>query len=907
MSDRFRNKVISQLAEEINHLSGGSFEQFGYKVMPLIQPGRWMERGTTIDGASRKATVDTSLHSAAYVGEMSSVADYFGESLEKPKADLQHALRVHPQAECIWLLSARTATAGQTTAIENAVAEFKNAHPSVKTATILDARAIATEIFSHIASHDAVRDLSHYLPGLTKLAEEHAFSHSIPSIRQITPRHEVESRIEAALSSSSYVILQGMSGVGKTAIAARIAHRQKDNFDNCIWLDAREFDGVQKLRSVALTRSGVNHNIADLVRRERILLVIDDPAFPLSELADIEYGESRAIITTQVASGLHVVQIADLTRQESQSVLTADVPMPNNPLVVERILNTAGGHPLVLRALNRLASEHGWKEVEECLLSESISELEDERSQNIFRRILKRHTEIAYELQFIRWLDSRWFAEELAQAVSTLLVDKLSKRGFLAATIPGYVRIHDLVFNSIQIEVVVEEDKRTRLGKRVAAFIRRQSQGESDHTLLQRLARMHEQFFIRLAGESREPEFIYMIAMRRAGSHTIDLLDSPVAMADALSAEQTLTERTLDLRVVIEVVEALFTLRREYRQRGEARIRLKEDIRALTLLLKHPSLSQEQRTILQYHHAKMLPRLDDVTECAGRDEAVRIFHILLREDPSYAAARNQLAKLLPAAESIVASEQVLRQHEEHTGTVSFNIVLDSFRLLIRHGANMSKHENLLMATIEYAKGIDLSEAVRLVVSVGQRAWFNAPHLLVPMFNALDLSPSDPAQGDAFDRAQVYKFAASESSDEDRSRLMAEAVRLYRQARPATEYQCAHYADALVRTGQWQEALDVLRIVPLDRRGAFWWQRNAEALSGLNVHQDALSAIKRAIEELSDHSLLPDFLWTKSRIHRAAGHGGDQEITQAIKDLPLEHPFRRKLVAYQGEHHRGGDA
>jgi hypothetical protein len=71
MSDRFRMKVLSKLEEEINHLSGGTFEQFGYKVMPLIQPGDWSERGTTGDGAPRKGTVDTSSNAAAYVGEMS--------------------------------------------------------------------------------------------------------------------------------------------------------------------------------------------------------------------------------------------------------------------------------------------------------------------------------------------------------------------------------------------------------------------------------------------------------------------------------------------------------------------------------------------------------------------------------------------------------------------------------------------------------------------------------------------------------------------------------------------------------------------------------------------------------------------------------------------------------------------
>src|SRR6478736_273666 len=182
MSDRFRNKVLSQLAEEINHLSGGSFEQFGYKVMPLVQPGHWLERGTTIDGAPRRGTVDTSLPGSAYVGEMSSSATYFDETFGKLKGDLAHAAGLHPQAKHIWLLSSRTASASQTTDIEDVIAAFKADHPSVENVVVLDARQIAARIFDHLGRHDLARDLSHYLPGLTKLAEEHAFSNSIPPI-----------------------------------------------------------------------------------------------------------------------------------------------------------------------------------------------------------------------------------------------------------------------------------------------------------------------------------------------------------------------------------------------------------------------------------------------------------------------------------------------------------------------------------------------------------------------------------------------------------------------------------------------------------------------------------------------------------------------------------------------------
>lgn len=899
MSDRLRSKIVSELAKEINHLSGGSFEQFGYKVMPLVQPGDWAERGTTVDGAPRKATVDTSLGGSAYVGEMSSKAGYFTGDLAKLKADLQHAFDVHPQVKHIWLLAARTANAGQTTAIDNAIAAFKNGHPSVDSVTVLDARQIAAHIFEHLGRRDLVRDLAHYLPGLTKAAEENAFSHGIPPIDAYRPRNSIEARIVDALKSAPYVILQGMSGIGKTALAARVAQGLASKFDNCIWLDARDVDGIEKLRCVSLSRSGVNHNVVSLVRNGRILLVIDDPAFALADLRNFQFGASKVIVTTQVATGPNVLPIGDLEPEEAQLVLTADVAATCPQHVLAKVVAEAGGHPLLLRALNQLAAVHGWAAVEACVATASLSELEDEKNENIFRRVLRRQTDLAYELQFVRWLGARQFAEELANAASSMLAEKLRKRGFLAATSVGHVRVHDLVYNAIQTEVVVEEKVKARVRQRIAAFIR--TECDSDRSLLHRLARAHADFFARAAAEGHELEFVYMVAMNRTAAATIPLLGDPVAVLEHLLKLPSLQDRTLEIRAVIEVVEALYTLREGYATKEEARAKLARDIEALVMLLGAPGLSSAQSSMLQYHRAKMILRLDAKSEDAGKNQAISIFRELVEQLPSHAAARNQLAKVLPAEASIEQCEIVLRKHVEDPGSVNWNIVLDSFRLLVRHGANMTKHTDLLMATIDYAKSIDSSEAIRFVVAVAQRAWFGAPQLLLPMFEALGTMAEEGIPSDAFHLAQVHKFAAMEAGDDQRGALLARAVRLYEEAQGTMEYQLTHYAEALLLVGQPQHAKDVLAGAPPERRSAFWWQRQAEALSRTGDHPGGLAAIDRAIASIPDPSLLPDFYRSRYRIRQNAGSNDAQrDLEHALNLLPGDHPFRRKLDAERSQ-------
>jgi tetratricopeptide (TPR) repeat protein len=410
---------------------------------------------------------------------------------------------------------------------------------------------------------------------------------------------------------------------------------------------------------------------------------------------------------------------------------------------------------------------------------------------------------------------------------------------------------------------------------------------------------VHQDLFVRLASEEGLPEFVYMAALQRTGAGTIALLGVPVAAANKLS-EALIVESTLEIRAVIEVVEALFTLRVEYKSRDEARTKLETDIRALTTLLGHLGLTSEQRTMLEYHRAKMLPRLDRRDEARGKEEAISVFRALLEKDPMYATARNQLAKILPAPDSIAESEQVLRQHADKPGTVSWNVVLDSFRLLIRHGGDMAKHEGLLMSTIEYAKGIDLAEATRLVASVGQRAWFNAPHLLVPMLGALGSSEGAASSSEAFDGAQAHKYASIESEDSTaRVALLKKSLRLYERASVTKEYERTHYAEALVLAGQHQKAIEVLSVVPTEKRSAFWLQRQANALNGLGSHAEALASIDLAIQTIPEPSLLAVFHRDRFRIRRAAGdEHAIEDLAIAIGLLPPGHPCRQRMEAEQ---------
>jgi len=895
MPDQFKIKVIKKLEDDIHVLTGGAFERFAYAVMPLIHDGEWRARGTTIEGAPRKGTVDTSAAAAEYVTEVSSVLGYYSGKLSKPRKDLKHVLKQHPQVKHIWLLSSRTAEASQTTKIENLAAEFRTQNASVETVDILDARQIAEYVFKHLGR----RDLASLFPFLTSLAvleEEHAFSHSIPPIDDFIPRLALEAEVLQRFNASSYLVLQGISGSGKTALAARLAHGQKPNFDNVIWHDARDLKGIQQLESVAITRSNLRHNVASLLRRERLFLVLDDPAFPLEQLAKIDCaGKSKILVTTQSDSGEHVIAVGALDPAEALGVLTNGVPVPCPIELAARIQKTVAGHALTLHALNRLArKKSGWKAVEDCLATDGVRRLEDDDKQIIFRRLLGGHSDsLSAELEFVKWCGDARFHIELADVVSSLTVDKLDERGFLAATAPGYARIHDVVYRAIQSEVIVSAASSDRFRQQLANFIRRNC--DDERLILERMARVQEGIFTRLLHEYREPAFLYMVALGRAEVEAIDLLGDPVRDARALAGKGSLKEASLELRTVIEVVEALFTLRSEFRNEKAARDALKHDLEAFEILLQHPIITPEQRAMLEHHQAKMLLRVN------RKDDAKGIFERLLLADPSFAAARIQLAaRVLPGDKAVVECEYLLKQHRIEPEKVSLNIVLEALRVLALHDA-LEKHQELLTSSVKHASGVDLSMAFRLITSVGQRTWFSSPETVVPMFDAIDSRGFSPAPNDAFEWAQAHKYAAMGLNPDHPKRrsLLSDAIRLFGLAKATTsEYQRTHHAEALILTNAYEQANEQLERVPEDRRGPFWWQRRAQALAGLSRHDEAKVACDKALETLKDTTLRPAFLADRFRIRWAMGdESAVDDLDAAIDQLPAQHRFR---VGLQGE-------
>jgi hypothetical protein len=393
-----------------------------------------------------------------------------------------------------------------------------------------------------------------------------------------------------------------------------------------------------------------------------------------------------------------------------------------------------------------------------------------------------------------------------------------------------------------------------------------------------------------------------MVALARNGDDSIALLGDPWEAAGALTGKASLAGASLEIRAVIEAVEALHTLRTDYRSKDEAKTGLRRDIAALTLLLEHDGLLAEQRKMLQHHYAKMLVQLDQ------EETAEKLFRSLLENDSKFAAARLQLARLLKGDEAVVECDAILAQHETDPETVSLNVLLETFRVLALNDVDMTRYEARIMASIEHAGELDLAVAIGVVSQIAQRIHFKSPDLVLRMFSAIEWSAVAAAPSDRFDWAQAHKFAAKAARAKAQSpkQFLDAAVEAYRQAPRSKPYHRTQFADALIELNRYTEANEELELVPAAKRDVFFWQRKAQALHGMGEPSLALAAINSALDSLTakDERYRSTFLADRSRIRLALGDADAlSDLETAIALLSPGDKNRERLEAVLDEARR----
>ncbi|MEV0713790.1 BTAD domain-containing putative transcriptional regulator [Asanoa sp. NPDC050611] len=228
------------------------------------------------------------------------------------------------------------------------------------------ATILAGDATGGVPLHIAPRQLPAEVSGFAGRAGE------LDLLHQVLEAHE-----SGMVSGSTILVVSGMAGIGKTALATYWARRVADRFpDGQLWLDLRGYDGrapATPQQSIASILGALGVPAADLpcgldeqvglyrsvLDGRRVLLVLDN-ANDVDQVLPLLPGEARAFVLITSRSdlaplvaleGAHAIQLGPLAREDARRMLEPRLGrdrMRAEPGAVDRIIENCYGLPLAL-------------------------------------------------------------------------------------------------------------------------------------------------------------------------------------------------------------------------------------------------------------------------------------------------------------------------------------------------------------------------------------------------------------------------------------------------------------------------------------------------------------------------------------------------------------------------------
>lgn len=858
----------------------------GYLLVEHVRPAEWIHRGTTEEGSPVGYTVDSEADGGKIVAEYSTENDYFTDAnLSKLARDIAHARKLHPHVHELFAFCNRRCGPSAWTHIGNTKKKLSKDSIALK---VFDAREIATLIIDALPNEPFILSLTARLPTLSRLRQEWAFTHAIPQQNDYVPRPTTEARVRELISANKFTTITGISGAGKSALAAKIARDLRDTFEIVLWIDATDLSGPDALSAVQTERNSERVNVAGLLRSHDCLLVLDNAKAikELQRITDTATAATRVVATSQL-SAPDGFRLPAMLPAEARSLLALEPACPDE--LANEIVSRASGHPLTLNLLRGVASNDdlGWEAVRPLLPDLSGID-DDDRGLRLFQRILEHHVDaLDRELRFIRYCDVQRIDARLLTAVcGASSHSALARRHFLTADQEHVVRVHDLVL----VSITRHYELRSEPGfiAKVETFITQEMKAD-DPLALQSVSRFHASLFARLLREEAPGSFAfrYAYALSRSPTTSTDILGDPVQLASEAKAEKDVGTAVY---AVIETIESHYSLARSLGI-DAARAQLRGHLSALDDL-GGESLSPELLLSLKHHRAKGMAILGE------REKAESAFRSILKTDPGFSAAQLQLVRLLAKRgnhdEALSIAEEVFVSAGKDASSVPTTIVLATFESLARlKNVDVAKvvgaHRELFFGRLREALRARYDQPYRVIAALASALWFKAPELFRQVVGILPARLNTPERDeDRFAWAQTQKYGARALGRESEEwlRMLQAAVASHESMEAPRSFHIVQHAECLVMLDRHEECLQLLDRVPNQDRNEFWQYRRAQALttidptSGLSEIEAALSAVEG---NPGREKYRAAFLSQRARLKRELGEtfAGQQDLRAAV--------------------------
>ena len=853
MNEDLRRRYAKDLVTDLEQVGGSRFEQWIKPLWDAIAGAPVEARGLNLEGTPVRGEFDARWPDGSG-SEASSDQRYFQPPFEKAKNDVGHVRTVAPELGTIRLFCTRVAPTGALGRLRKAVRER---HGEGFELDVWDGRRIAEYIVDELLRDERYVDrVGSALPILRQIAERNAATGLVP--RQSLAyggRDSEEAELKQRLTTAKYVVVCGMSGIGKTQVAVAVAKELRDRFDMVMWVTATDIKSVLDLKSVDVRNNGYWHNVWGMLKLDRVLLVLDDVTVDLN-LDDLaaDCDESRVIVTSQTAFGENPLEIGFVDGEHAGQILSSGLENSCPERIVGRAMELFGGHPLLMELLNRLALAEGhWETVErefQHLLGSTT-----ENRETAAKRLLVRHlSAVGPELAFFFWcghtsVDKGLFRGRFGKEGE----EKLEDRAMTVSAQDDVVKVHQLVLSAVERlkdEGTLQVDE-TGFTSDLVDYIT--ETGSPRGLPFYRVVHRHRDLIRRLLRQSPRPG-----ALRYAyfhGQQLAELLPALVGVPE--SDVDTVLANACETMAVLSLMEAIELDYRMERERDrsaaeaalERRLPLYEQVAAGTANVR-------VRDIVRHHRAKTLVKL------RRREEALEEFRALQDSEEVRFQARLQIARASrddpEVALEMIAS--IVEAEQQDPGAVPTSVLLEAFatlRLVFpRERARMFErvHRGYMAQQIKAAACSGESQPMRTFAAVGADWAFADEALFIDVMEAIDVGNPEDAEDDR-DRVAIGRVLAAagkmylrqKRTTEGKTRL-EDAVGYYQAIRRPQAFASTHHADALIQLERFDEAVDVLEAVPEAERESYWRLRRSETHRAKREHQDALTCLDVALED-----------------------------------------------------------
>lgn len=873
INSKLRTHHINRLIDGIRAI-GPDFERFGGVLMEQLLGIPLTHRGLNVLGFPVGGDVDTNSPDGTWVAEYSAETTYFASDMPKATKDLDHALAKKASAREIVLLSAQK----RVSAAEKRFMAKARARPDMqgRIVQIWDAEDIATKIVEHLLTSDrAVSLLSPYIPVLEQLRDEQAATLQVPSPGEdALERPSIEAAFEAELAKSPCLVVSGHGGAGKSVAAAAFARHRIDAYHNQLWLKGKDVSSIESLNAVAMVRAGDCRNVTYLLKSRPTLLIIDDvnPDLAVDQLAAL-CGPGSHIIVTSRHNGGYVLPPFD--KAEAHEVVNRGTAEPCPDEVIQVIWNAVGGHPLTYGLINgAVRNGASWADIrEDCRV---IGELPD-RSDRLADRLLTRTLNtLGRELAFFLWIGKadcdRGFADRVLKPVG---LRKLSDACLTTPDRPNVVRLHDVVFASLQTLTVRLPDVTGTFTDQLSAYIEEVATS-GDGLPFWTVSRSLD---VRLrtaisAGDRRAPFVYALLETSSPATLDSDLLEDPATMVDRILAISGDKVPAIDTMSIIETIEAGYLYRKTRNGTADAKTALASQMPVFDRLETDSRLTPMQRAQLEHHRGKALLRLNNKPAAIARFEAVLTSSHPLNE------ARLQLVKLL-ARDSNKTSEietmtRALLEGFGGRGDVTTSVFLAAVESLPWcddpwRDDLIKTHSPMIESELIRLTNLGIGQAYRTLASIG-RYWARRED---PAFlRVFDSVP--PREPDAMDEDEdLFAYGellleASRLKPEERNELQERALATYEALNSLDGYQTERVAELLIEMGRPKDALNKLEPLHNIAQSPFGQHRLSRTYLALGQLDEAKAAIDKALQLLTKESYRTAFETHATAVEAARG-------------------------------------